>query len=387
MADLTIGEVLELSGGSVKTGPFGTKLSASEYAEVGVPVISVGEVGYGAISISDRTKRVGPEVTERMPEYVLAPGDIVFARKGAVDRSAWIRHHESGYFLGSDGIRLRFGPNVDSRFMAYQLQSARVRNWLLQHAVGTTLASLNEPTLKSVPVDLPPIDEQRSMAATLGALDDKIESNRLLVALIPEVIRARVVGAEDVDSARRPVSSLASFINGGAYTKGASGHGRMVIRIAELNGGPGGSTVYNDIDIPDDKTARPGDILMSWSGSLGVFRWARDEAIINQHIFKVIPSAYPAWLVFDRVDAVIGIFQAIAKDKATTMGHIQRGHLDSTLVELPSYDIIRQLDAELSPLWDRLLVAEQEALKLASLRDALLPELLSGRVRVPQAAP
>lgn len=250
---------------------------------------------------------------------------------------------------------------------------------------GSAQPSLNRNYLVNIPVCLPPIDEQRAIATLLGTMDDKIESNRRLIALIPDLIRARIVAALDGKSEELSVSSLASFINGGAFTNGASGTGRMVLRIAELNSGPGGSTVYNDIDVPDQKTARPGDILMSWSGSLGVYRWARDEAIINQHIFKVVPIGYPAWFVFDRLEAVIAIFQAIAKDKATTMGHIQRGHLDSTLVDIPSDDAIGLLDTELGPLWARLLVAEQEALKLASLRDALLPELLSGRVRVSEA--
>ena len=194
--------------------------------------------------------------------------------------------------------------------------------------------------------------------------------------------QARVLSAMETASEAVPVSSLARFVNGGAFTKNASGTGRMVIRIAELNGGPGGSTVYSDIEVPDEKTARSGDILMSWSGSLDVYRWSREDAIINQHIFKVIPGRYPAWLVFDRLDAVIEVFQGIAKDKATTMGHIQRGHLESTLVELPPADEIRGLDAALGALWDRLLLAEREALRLAALRDALLPELLSGRIRV-----
>lgn len=166
--DLTLGEALRKSGGAIQTGPFGTKLSAGEYSNSGVPVISVGEVGYGSLRVTERTKRVGPEVTSRLPEYLLQAGDIVFARKGAVDRSAWVRDPEAGYFLGSDGIRIRFGSDVDSRFMAYQLQSQRVRNWILQHAVGTTLASLNEPTLKGVPVSLPNLNEQRAIAATLA---------------------------------------------------------------------------------------------------------------------------------------------------------------------------------------------------------------------------
>ena len=160
----------------------------------------------------------------------------------------------------------------------------------------------------------------------------------------------------------------------------------MVLRIAELNSGPGGSTVNTDLDVRDDKTARAGDLLMSWSGSLDVYRWRRDEAIINQHIFKVIPKGLPAWLVHDRLKAVMPIFQSIAKDKATTMGHIQRGHLESTTVLVPSPEQIEYLDIRLGPLWDRLLLAEREMHTLAALRDALLPELLSGRVRVLEAA-
>lgn len=160
----------------------------------------------------------------------------------------------------------------------------------------------------------------------------------------------------------------------------------MVIRIAELNSGPGGSTVYSDIEVLNDKTARAGDILMSWSGSLGVYRWFRDEAIINQHIFKVLPAnGYPAWFVFDRLSLIMPIFQGIAKDKATTMGHIQRGHLESTTVDVPDPKTLAELDSQLRPLWDRLLLAERESLVLELLRDSLLPELLSGRIHVREA--
>jgi type I restriction enzyme S subunit len=242
---------------------------------------------------------------------------------------------------------------------------------------------VQQDSLESFEVDLPELSEQRAIAATLGALDDKIESNRRTVALIPQLVRARVDASISQAGDRIAVAELAHFVNGGAYTKGATGTGRMVIRIAELNSGPGGSTVYNDIDVPDEKVARAGDILMSWSGSLGVYRWFRDEAIVNQHIFKVIPTGYPAWLVFDRLDAVMPIFRGVAADKATTMGHIQRGHLESTNVEIPVVSEIEQLNEMLSPLWGRLLSAEREVVRLTKLRDALLPELLSGRMRVP----
>ncbi|MEX5718201.1 hypothetical protein [Geodermatophilus maliterrae] len=244
----------------------------------------------------------------------------------------------------------------------------------------------NVGAAKEMMLALPPLREQQGIAATLRALDDKAASNQQLRVQIPNLIRALVLRAIDLSADRIPVADLASFINGGAYTKGASGTGRIVIRIAELNSGPGASTVYSDIDVPDDRTARAGDILMSWSGSLDVYRWYRDEAIINQHIFKVLPAnGYPAWFVFDRLGVAMPVFHRIAKDKATTMGHIQRGHLQSTFVDVPHHESLSKLSREVESLWNRLLLAERENVKLEHLRKSLLPELLSGRVRVPEA--
>ena len=227
-----------------------------------------------------------------------------------------------------------------------------------------------------------PLEEQRAIAATLGALDDKIESNTRLVKLIPEIISVYVAKELENNCSEIPVSNLAEFVNGGAYTKGASGNGRVVIRIAELNSGIGSSTVYNNIEVPDNKTARAGDILMSWSGTLGVYVWTLDEAIINQHIFKVLPKEYPSWLVFDRLNSAISEFRAIAADKATTMGHIRRDHLNSTLIEIPERAGIERLNEICGLLWRKYISTQLEIKELSSLRDALLPELMSGRIRV-----
>ena len=78
-------------------------------------------------------------------------------------------------------------------------------------------------------------------------------------------------------------------------------------------------------------------------------------------------------------------FRQIAADKATTMGHIKRHHLDDTFVKVPPQVEIDELDRYLGPLWERIVAAEVENLTIAALRDALLPELLSGRLRVAEA--
>jgi type I restriction enzyme S subunit len=322
------------------------------------------------------TRRVAPR-----------PGDVVFSYETRLGEAAIV----------PEGLRCALGrrlalmrpdkTEVDPRFLLYYYLGPAFQEVIRRNTVqGSTVDRIMLRDFPDFPIELPTLAEQRGIAATLGALDDKIELNRRLVSIIPQLIRVVVSQSLGAQPREVPVASLATFVNGGAYTKGASGSGRMVIRIAELNSGPGGSTVYSDIEVPDDKTARPGDILMSWSGSLGVYRWALDEAIVNQHIFKVLPTNdCPAWLVYDRLDEVMPMFQGIAKDKATTMGHIQRGHLESTLVAVPASDVVAALDHQLAPLWERLLLADREIVELSALRDTLLPELLSGRLRVPEA--
>jgi type I restriction enzyme S subunit len=266
---------------------------------------------------------------------------------------------------------------VDPRYLYYALRNPAVVTQAHSRVVQSVQANFSLGELASIPLVLPPLDEQMRIADCLGHLDDMIASNRRISNMIPALIHHLIEKAAEAESVDVPIAQLARFVNGGAFTKGASGTGRMVLRIAELNSGPGPSTVYNGIDVPEDKLARRGDILMSWSGSLGVYRWFRDEAIVNQHIFKVIPSGYPAWLVFDRLEEVIDVFRGIAKDKATTMGHIQRGHLESTTVRIPSDAEVRSLDETMDLLWQRLLLADREILSLAGLRDTLLLKLMS----------
>lgn len=356
-------------------------------------VVAIGNFDYsgGFRFGSTSTKRYAGSYPD---DFRLSPGDVLLAMTcqtsggeilgvpGVIpaDGQVYLHNQRLGKVEVTDPTRIDLG------FVFQLARWSEFNQHLFATSSGSKILHTSPGRIEDFTFDLPPIGEQRAIAATLNALDEKIESNRAIVELVPKLIRTRVEAALAIGVAGIPVADLASFVNGGAYTKGASGVGRMVLRIAELNSGPGGSTVYNDIEVPDEKTARAGDILMSWSGSLGVYRWFRDEAIINQHIFKVIPTDYPAWLVFDRLEAVMPVFQGIAKDKATTMGHIQRGHLETTRVQMPQDDAIAELDAIVEPLWERLLLAERENVAAASLRDALLPQLLSGRIRVPQEA-
>jgi type I restriction enzyme S subunit len=142
-----------------------------------MPVISTGEVRYGYIQVHDKTPKVGQAVLDRLRGYTLEHGDIVFARKGAVDRSAWVKEEEAGYFLGSDGLRVRVGRDPeDCRLISYLLQTDEVLSWLAVHATGTIMKGLNQKILAAIPLGVPDESVRHEFVARMETLDKNRES-------------------------------------------------------------------------------------------------------------------------------------------------------------------------------------------------------------------
>lgn len=112
-----------------------------------------------------------------------------------------------------------------------------------------------------------------------------------------------------------------------------------------------------------------------------VARWYRPEAIVNQHIFKVVPNpGQPGWLLYDLLKMVLPHFRRIAADKATTMGHIQRHHLDVS-VRVPRADALAEIADDCAALWERALVAEQQAERVAETAGVLIDDAFTATVR------
>lgn len=357
-----------------------------EFVSDGVAFIRAADMSSGVVDFSSAGK-INDTALRRIRKGVGEPGDVILSHKGTVGRVA-VAPLDAPDFVCSPQTtfwRSLDQSVMDQRYLRYVLVSADFQSQLAVFAGQTDMAPYVSLTdQRAMFIEVPPIKEQKAIAEVLGALDDKIAANTMAVRLADELSRAyflaAAAGGDEV-----PLSSLARFVNGRAHTKNASGTGRVVVRIAELNSGIGASTVRNDIEVPDDNVARPGDLLFAWSGSLTAARWYRPEAIVNQHIFKVIPnSGMPMWLVNQAVHEKLDEFKAIAADKATTMGHIQRHHLDES-VRIPASVDVKRLDDLMTSLWDAALAAEVENLRLIAARDELLPLLMSGKVRVMEA--
>lgn len=160
----------------VQTGPFGSQLHQSDYVDVGVPSIMPVNIGDRMNISTEKIVYITEEDAMRLSRYRVQVGDIVYSRRGDVEKCAYINESEVGWLCGTGCLRIRMNSShVDSKFVAYYLSTDEMKSWLSNNAVGTTMPNLNSSILQQVPLTLPPLDEQKRIASILSSLDDKID--------------------------------------------------------------------------------------------------------------------------------------------------------------------------------------------------------------------
>jgi type I restriction enzyme, S subunit len=382
--------VTEVPLGSLVTIQRGTTYKSALLGQPGPVLLGLASIARNGGFRADSLRTYGGDSPENL---LVKPGELYASLKDVT---------QSGDLLGSvarvpndgpigrltqDTVRLDvISEQIAPEYLYWALLTPSYRAYCRSHATGTTNLGLPREDFFAYPVRLPGLPEQRRIAGVLGALDDLIDTNREIAANSSALWRALVRVALEDATESLPLSDLAQFVNGKNFTKDASGYGRPVIRTPEVRRGPEPGTVRSDVQAANEHVAREGDILFVWSGSLVVGRWLWEDGLINQHVFKVLPKpGVPDWLIFAMIEYQMPWFRSLAADKATTMGHIKREHLDAA-VPMPSAAEIKRLGDVIEPIWNEALQCGVAIQELARTRDELLPLLLSGRVRVEEVA-
>jgi type I restriction enzyme, S subunit len=196
----TLGAQTSAHGGTIQTGPFGSQLHASDYADQGVPVAMPKDILDRRISTAS-VARVSDEHVSRLARHKLTPGDIVFSRRGDVERHALVSGYEAGWLCGTGCLLVR--PGASWRWPAYLsmlLDAPYAKAWLVQHAVGATMPNLNTGILGSIPVIVAPADildqyEQVAMAVETKRSENIAMLQTLVVlrdTLLPRLISGQL---------------------------------------------------------------------------------------------------------------------------------------------------------------------------------------------------
>jgi len=168
----TLGTEAKRCDGIVQTGPFGSQLHASDYVPEGIPVVMPKDIAGRRVS-TDSIARIREADAERLSKHRLQPGDLVYSRRGDVERHALIANRETGWLCGTGCLLVRLGPRWPSpAFASLALDRPEARAWISQHAVGATMPNLNTSILSAVPLVVPPNNE---LLAAFGREVDRLE--------------------------------------------------------------------------------------------------------------------------------------------------------------------------------------------------------------------
>lgn len=282
---------------------------------------------------------------------------------------------------------------TDSQYVYYLAISPEFRKIAIQSMVGSSgRQRVQQGVLNEYEISLPPLEEQKRIAAMLSSLDDKIEINRKINENLEQQAQAifqnELLSIQTLPDGWKQASliDIADYLNGLAMQKYRPADGELgipVLKIKELRQGCcDESSELCSSNIKNDYLVHDGDVIFSWSGSLLVDFWCGGTCGLNQHLFKVTSKEYDKWFYYAWTKHHLDRFIAVAADKATTMGHIKRDELAKAEVIIPSGSDYKRIGGVIQPVYDLIIANRIENKCLAEARDTLLPKLMSSELDV-----
>ena len=396
----SLGDLVEERGLS-----YGIVQPGSETTD-GVPIVRVNNIRNGRIDTRDMLK-VGADIEAKFRRSRLRGGEVLLTLVVTLGEVAIVPDNLRDWNVARAVGVIPVREDPGSLWVSICLRSAFVQHCIRTWATTTVQATFNLRDLAKLPIPIPPTATREAIAAVLGALDDKIELNRRMnatleamaralfqswfvdfdpatAALFPGHLEETALGHTPKGWEVRSLDKTAHYLNGLALQKFPPGDGPTlpVIKIAQLRKGDSVGADRCNTGLPSNYIVQDGDVLFSWSGSLEVELWCGGPGALNQHLFKVTSPEFPKWFYYLWTLYHLDEFRLIAADKATTMGHIQRGHLTAAKVLIPPRPLLDAMTRTMSPLIDQLIANRIQSRTLATLRDTLLPKLLSGELSV-----
>ncbi|MGE0750811.1 MAG: restriction endonuclease subunit S [Variibacter sp.] len=419
----TLGQVA-----AIQTGPFGSQLHAQDYKKVGVPVVMPTNIVDRRID-SSAIAKVSQTDADRLSRHKLQIGDVVFSRRGEIDKCALVTEENEGWLCGTGCLLARVDKARSlPRYLAFHISSPETREWLQAHAVGLVMPNLNTGILERLPLRLPPIHQQETIADLLGSLDDKIELNRRMAETLEAMGRAlfknwfvdfgpvhakaegRATGLSNDLAAlfpgsfgddglpdgwsRTPLLDHARLISGGTPKTSEPTYwdGDLLWASAkDVSQCPDRFLITTERTITQSGLEESATRLVSKFATVVVARGATTgrhclfgrEMAMNQTCYALQSvGGAPFWLACTftyLVDELVrGAHGSVFNTITTTT-------LNTARVTTASPEVVLAFEDTVRPIYLRMLSVIEQNSSIKALRDTLLPKLISGELRITDA--
>jgi len=425
--------------GTVASVRSGYAFKSSDMGTEGHPLVKIGSIVPPRVDISS-CDRISKEVIGKTPgadRYLLKEGDILIAMTGATAG-------KTGRFPATNEecfLNQRVGKvyptdksSIDQEYLYQVLSRQGFADEILSLADGSAQGNVSGSLIETYKVPIPPLQIQKAIAHILGTLDDKIElnlkTNETLEAMAKALfkswfvdfdpVRAKAEGRptglpaeisdlfpdsfEDSELGEIPsgwrvmeLGMVSTFLNGYAFKSSDwQEHGVPVVKIGSVKPGfvdvDNVSFVSDEIAVSKDRyRLSPGDILIGMTGyvgEVGLVPISESPPLLNQRVGRVAPmsdamvsrSFLYNWM---RTSTFKDSVEVLSQGSA--QANVSSDSIQSIPHAIPSSEIERAFASICEPILDRLLEGHREQKLLANIRDVLLPKLISGEIRIPDA--
>jgi type I restriction enzyme S subunit len=383
-------------------------LKVGNFDPGGIPVIRGGDIKSGKVTF-DPNKKVTEEISNQFSRTLLQGGEIVINLIGEAGHSAVVPLEYRGFNVTRDVAVIPLSKGVDTRFIDFYLRSTSVIEWFRQRLQGSVTQKINLETLREVPVFLPPLKEQKAIAHILGTLDDKIELNRktnetleaMAKALFKswfmdfDPVRAKAEGRptglpveisdlfpdsfDDSELGEIPsgwkIASLGEEFN---WKEGKPWNKEDRVEQSAISVfGANGSIGFSAKQMGDTRVIFVGKI-----GSCGAINYHNGSfwATNNTHFLALDENPF-----LEYARQALGVIDFSQYIGGSSNPYMPFGNFAHHQILSPPLDILRIFCDCVTPLRESIEQSEEKSTTMCSLRNALLPKLISGEIRIPDA--
>jgi type I restriction enzyme S subunit len=389
---------LSMLASAIRMGPFGSSIKKDRYVSEGVPVINGRHLHGVRLAESVGYEFLSEDHADELRNANARSGDVVVTHRGTLGQASLIPEGSrfDRYVISQSQLLIRCDPStLDPSFLAYFLNSPLGRDRILDYATQTGVPALAQPSraVAKIRVPVPYIDEQRAIAEVLGALDDKIAANTALAATAEQVLRAEIDAAWLRSHDRS--STLADFVELNPRVAVPRAESAIYVDMKRL---PESGWSIDGFDYREPKGGarfQNGDTLLARitpcleNRKTGFVDHLPDGQVgIGSTEFIVLRAR-------NDVAAPISFLLATAtrfRDHAIqqmigTSGRQRVAASDLASFEMPTPDPawLADFGGRAVAIFQAVSAQSAENRTLAATRDALLPQLMSGKLRVRDA--
>jgi type I restriction enzyme, S subunit len=397
--ETTIAEVAAPHPHALATGPFGSAISSKNFVNDGVPVIRGSNL---SLDVAIRLNDAGlafllPEKAATFGRSIARRGDLIFTCWGTVGQIGLIddRANFDEYVVSNKQMKLTPDPSkVDSHFLYYLLSSPLMVDQVQGQQIGVAVPGFNPGQLREIRIRVPDVGAQRAIASVLMSLDDLVENNRRRIELLEQMTQAifrewfvqfRFPGHQNTGLVDHPLGRLPEGWQASTWGELATlDYGRALRSFRDTRAGYPVFGTNGPIGWHSAPLFPPGVIV----GRKGAYRgihftdqpcWVIDTAF---YLNIADPSRVSSLFAYHQLRTV----DLNSIDSGSAIPSTSRDAFYAIPIVLPPSALVRQFTDVAQVIFEVRRAIEESSGRLSSVRDLLLPKLVTGEIDVSNLA-